>query len=69
MTDAKTLAYINLHAVLGSIPYLCEIDERAKELIKKENFELSFLSTPLKSSCKPLSLVTSNGADTLVKVN
>ncbi len=42
MTDAKTLAYINLHAVLGSIPYLCEIDERAKELIKNEKVSLGF---------------------------
>ena len=42
MTDAKTLAYINLHAVLGSIPFLCEIDERAKELIKNEKISLGF---------------------------
>ena len=42
MTDAKTLAYINLHAILGSIPYLCEIDERAKELIKNEKVSLGF---------------------------
>ncbi len=42
MTDAKTLAYINLHAVLGSIPYLCELDERAKELIKNEKVSLGF---------------------------
>lgn len=42
MTDAKTLAYINLHAVLGSIPYLCELDARAKELIKNEKVSLGF---------------------------
>ena len=42
MTDAKTLAYINLHAVLGSIPYLCELDDRAKELIKNEKISLGF---------------------------
>ena len=42
MTDSKTLAYINLHAVFGSIPYLCEIDERAKELIKNEKVSLGF---------------------------
>lgn len=42
MTDAKILAYINLHAILGSIPYLCEIDERAKELIKNETVSLGF---------------------------
>ena len=42
MTDAKTLAYINLHAVLGSIPYLCQLDERARELIKNEKISLGF---------------------------
>ena len=42
MTDAKTLAYINLHAVLGSIPYLCELDERARDLIKNEKISLGF---------------------------
>ena len=42
MTDAKTLAYINLYAVLGSIPRLCELDERARELIKNEKISLGF---------------------------
>lgn len=42
MTDVKTLAYINLYAILGSIPYLCEIDDRAKELIKNEKISLGF---------------------------
>ena len=42
MTDAKTLAYINLHAVLGTIPYLCEIDEKARELIKGEKVSVGF---------------------------
>ena len=42
MTDAKTLAYINLHAVLGSIPYLCRLDERARELIKNEKISIGF---------------------------
>lgn len=42
MTDAKTLAYINLHAVLGSIPYLCQLDERARDLIKNEKISLGF---------------------------
>ena len=31
MKDAKTLAYINLFAVLGAIPYLCELDAEAAE--------------------------------------
>ena len=42
MTDSKTLAYINLYAVLGSIPRLCELDERARELIKNEKVSLGF---------------------------
>ena len=42
MTDSKTLAYINLYAVLGSIPRLCELDERARELIKNEKISLGF---------------------------
>ena len=37
MTDAKTLAYINLHAVLGSIPYLCQRSEC------RENFLCVFI--------------------------
>lgn len=42
MTDAKTLAYINLHAILGTIPYLCELDEKARELIKDEKISVGF---------------------------
>lgn len=42
MTDSKTLAYINLYAVLGSIPRLCELDERARELINNEKISLGF---------------------------
>lgn len=34
MTDTKTLAYINLFAVLGTLEKLCETDDRAKELLK-----------------------------------
>ena len=34
MKDAKTLAYINLFAVLGAIPYLCELDGEAAELVR-----------------------------------
>lgn len=30
MKDAKTLAYINLFAVLGAIPYLCDLDRRPR---------------------------------------
>ena len=36
MKDAKTLAYINLFAVLGAIPYLCQLDpESAKRIAGK----------------------------------
>ena len=42
MTDQRTMAYINLHAVLGTIPYLCEFDDNAKELIKNENLSIGF---------------------------
>ena len=33
MTDARTLAYINMYAVLGTLENLCELDEKAKEII------------------------------------
>ena len=36
------MAFINLHAVLGSIPYLCEMDERAAELIKGKKASIGF---------------------------
>lgn len=34
MTDAKTLAYINLFAVLGSLENLCKLDEQAKNILE-----------------------------------
>ena len=34
MTDSRTLAYINLYSILGSIPLLCELDENASALVK-----------------------------------
>lgn len=34
MTDARTLAYINLYAVLGSLENLCELSEEARNLVK-----------------------------------
>ncbi len=40
--DDKTLAYINLRAILGSIPLLCELDERAKKLIAKKDVSVGF---------------------------
>ena len=33
MTDARTLAYINLYAVLGTLENLCELDSKAKEIL------------------------------------
>lgn len=34
MTDAKTLAYINMYAVLGALENLCELDSEASALVK-----------------------------------
>ncbi|MCD7827645.1 MAG: hypothetical protein LUG85_03810 [Clostridiales bacterium] len=33
MTDAKTLAYINMYAVLGTLENLCELDENARAIL------------------------------------
>ena len=35
MTDSRTLAYINMYAVLGTLENLCELDDKAKEIISK----------------------------------
>ena len=42
MKDAKTLAYINLFAVLGAIPYLCDLEREAAELIKNKSVSVGF---------------------------
>lgn len=42
MKDARTLAYINLFAVLGALPYLCELDREAAELIRGESVSIGF---------------------------
>lgn len=34
MTDAKTLAYINLYGILGALENLCELDAEASELAR-----------------------------------
>ncbi len=34
MTDAKTLAYINMYAILGALENLCELDSEASALVK-----------------------------------
>ena len=33
MTDAKTLAYINMYAILGTLENLCELDSEASALV------------------------------------
>lgn len=40
--DAKTLAYINLNAILGSIPRLCEMVPEAKQLIEGKDVSIGF---------------------------
>ena len=42
MKDSKTLAYINLFAVLGAIPYLCELDSEAAALIEGASVSVGF---------------------------
>ena len=42
MKDARTLAYINLFAVLGAIPYLCQLDPEAAKLIEKKQVSMGF---------------------------
>ncbi len=33
MTDSRTMAYINMYAVLGTLENLCELDDKAKEIL------------------------------------
>ena len=40
MTDSRTLAYLNLHAILGSIPMLCALDPDASALIRGHRITL-----------------------------
>lgn len=40
--DQKTLAYLNLRAILGSIPRLCEMVPEAKKLIEGKNVSIGF---------------------------
>ncbi|MCI9648850.1 hypothetical protein [Oscillibacter sp.] len=42
MKDAKTLAYINLFAVLGALPYLCDLDRKSAQIIEKDNISVGF---------------------------
>lgn len=40
--DERTLAFINLHAVLGGLSKLCELDEECKGLIEGKNVSIGF---------------------------
>lgn len=40
MKDERVLAYLNLYAILGSLPRLCELDGKARELIAGEQVSL-----------------------------
>ncbi len=40
--DQKTLAYLNLRAILGSIPRLCEMVPEAKKLIEGKDVSIGF---------------------------
>lgn len=43
-TDEKTLACINLFAVLGTLENLCKIDDEAKDLIADKQISISFVA-------------------------
>ena len=36
MTDARTLSYINMYAIFGTLENLCELDENARALLKNK---------------------------------
>jgi len=40
LTDSRTLAFINLHAILGSLPMLCALDPDAAALVRGHNITL-----------------------------
>lgn len=42
MKDEKTLAYINLFAILGALPYLCELDKKAAQMIEGAKVSVGF---------------------------
>lgn len=44
MTDARTLSYINMYAILGTLENLCELDGKSKELLSslKKNVSICF---------------------------
>lgn len=42
MKDEKTLASVNLFAVLGALPYLCSLDKKSAKLIENANVSVGF---------------------------
>lgn len=42
MKDEKTLAYLNLFAVLGALPYLCELDKPSARMIEDASVSVGF---------------------------
>ncbi len=40
MKDERTLAFLNLYAILGCLPLLCELDTEAQSLISDKNISL-----------------------------
>lgn len=44
LTDTKTLAYINMYAVLGTLENLCELDDKAKEILSGLKSRYPFVS-------------------------
>jgi len=42
MKDARVMAFINLYAILGTLPYLCELDEEAAAWIQGKKISIGF---------------------------
>lgn len=42
MQDARTLSYLNMYAILGSLVQLCQLDKRAGELVKDAHVSIGF---------------------------
>lgn len=42
MKDERTLAYINLFAILGALPYLCDLDGTASQLLGDASVSVGF---------------------------
>ena len=41
--DARTLSYINMYAIFGALPFLCDMDEEAKSIIAEKQMAVGFL--------------------------